>query len=119
MYRDFRWSLPGGVWNRAFIPDTIYGWRKDMCENGQPIAGKTPYIPAAFFAFDVPAEVVAQGGGTLSVGVATTSSLVEFDVAANGINVGHVAGVEKGVSYDFRLPPEVLVAGLNVYKLAA
>ena len=113
LYRPMRWSLPGGVWNRSFIPNTIYGWRKDMCENGQPLAGNTPYIPAALLAFDVPAEIIEQGGGTLTIGTADTNSRVEFDVLANGVNVGHVTGVTSGASYDFNLPSSVLVSGLN------
>ena len=110
---DKRSSLPGGAWNRPFIPNVIYGWRKDMCENGQPIPGNTPYLPTAYFAFDVPAEVIEQGGGTFTIGSSSNDSLVEFDVFANDVNVGHVSGVTKGASYDFRLPPEVLVSGLN------
>jgi hypothetical protein len=118
VYRDKRYSLPGGMWNTPFIPNTIYGWRKDRCENGQPIQGKSPYIPAAHFAFDVPTEVIAEGGGTLSIGSATDNGLVELDVIANGINVGHITGVEKGAAYDFKLPPEVLVSGLNTLVIS-
>ena len=84
-----------------------------MCENGQPLAGNTPYIPAALLAFDVPAEIIEQGGGTLTIGTADTNSRVEFDVLANGVNVGHVTGVTSGASYDFNLPSSVLVSGLN------
>ena len=112
--RKGRLSLPGGVWSRPFIPRRIYGWRKDMCSGGQPIAGKTPWLPVVLLAFDIPAEVIAQGGGTLSFGSADNGSLVELDVLVNGVNVGHIGpGVTKGGSYEVRLPPEVLVEGLN------
>ena len=112
-YWDKRWALPGGKWDRTFVPHTIYGWRKDRCDGGQPIVGQLPYIPTAQFAFDVPSEVIEQGGGTLTIGSASTNSRVELDVFANNVNVGHVNGVEQGASYVFRLPPEVLVNGLN------
>jgi len=65
--RKGRLSLPGGVWNRPFIPRRIYGWRKGMCSGGQPIAGKTPWLPVVLLAFDMPAEVIAQGGSLPNV----------------------------------------------------
>ena len=112
--RKGRLSLPGGVWNRPFIPRRFYGWKKSSLSDGQPIAGKTPWLPAALLAFDVPAEVIAQGGGTLTFGSAANGSYVELDVFANGVNVSHVGpGVTKGGSYEVRLTPEVLVEGLN------
>ena len=112
--RKGRFSLPGGVWNRPFIPRRLYGWRKDMCSEGVPIAGMIPWLPVALLAFDVPAEVIEQGGGTLTFGSAGSGSYVELDVIANGVNVMHVGpGVTKGATYEVRLPPEVLVEGLN------
>ena len=112
--RKCRFSLPGGVWNRPFIPKTLHGWRKDMCSNGQPIAGREPYLPVAQMAFDMPAEVLAQGGGTLTFGSAGNGPYVELDVIANGVNVQHIGpGVTRGGSYEVRLPPELLVEGLN------
>jgi hypothetical protein len=109
-----RLSLPGGVWDRPFIPKSIYGWRKNMCSGGVPIAGKTPYLPTVSMAFDVPAEIIAEGGGTLTVGSAAENQYVELDVIVNGVNVGHIgSGVVKGGAYDVHLSSAVLAEGLN------
>lgn len=97
----------------------ILGWRKDSCEDGRPIAGKTAYQCDSKVVFNCPAEIAAECSSVFEFGAAASGSNIELDVLLNGTNVKHIGpGVMKGEAFSVVIPPEILVSGANTLVIS-
>lgn len=119
IYLDNRYSAVGGVLGRPWLLSTIHGWRKDMCEGGQPKPGQTPYNPSQKVVFWVSPETLAQGDMIFEFGSAGNNSLIELDVTLNGTPLDHIGpGVQKGDRYSYVLHPDQLEEGFNTVVIS-